>query len=51
MSSANLKLEMGLQPMEIKVWWSWGVFCIIFSRERLNWTARADNPDGRTMMS
>ena len=27
--------DMGLQPMEMDVWWSWSVSCMIFSRNKL----------------
>ena len=34
--SANQRFGVGLPPMEMDVWWSWSVFCIIFSRNKLN---------------
>ena len=36
MSSANCRSHMGLPTMDIDVWWSWSVFCMIFSRNKLN---------------
>ncbi|KAH3824246.1 hypothetical protein DPMN_126079 [Dreissena polymorpha] len=35
MPSANLKLEMGFPPVDIELWWSWRVTCIIFSRKKV----------------
>ena len=36
MSLANRGLHMGLPPMEMDVWWPWGVSCMIISMNKLN---------------
>ncbi|KAH3863619.1 hypothetical protein DPMN_026607 [Dreissena polymorpha] len=49
-SSANLKLEMVLPPIEVEVWWIWRVLCVIFSKKRLNRTKESIY-DRRPLMS
>ena len=34
--SAKRRLHMGLPPMEMDVWWPWGVSCMIISMNKLN---------------
>ena len=43
-SSANRRLHMGLPPMEMGVWWSWGVYCMIFFVNKLNRTGESKHP-------
>ena len=42
----NHRLQMGLPPMEIAVWWSWSVSCMIFSRKKLNSMGESEHPCG-----
>ena len=44
MSSANRKLHVGLSPMEMDVWWSWSVSCMIFSGNKLNRMGESKHP-------
>ena len=44
MSSANRKLHMGFPPIEMDVWWSWSVFCMIFPRNKLNRMGESKHP-------
>ncbi|KAH3752304.1 hypothetical protein DPMN_186920 [Dreissena polymorpha] len=41
MSSANLMLEIVVQPLVIDVWWYWRVSCIIFPRKWFNRTVQS----------
>ena len=44
MSSANLRLHLGLPQMAMDVWWSWIVSCMIFSRNRSNRMGESKHP-------
>ena len=44
MTSANRRLHMGLQPMEMDVWWSWSLSCMMFSTNRLNRMSENEHP-------
>ena len=43
-SSASRRLRMGLPPMDMDMWWSWSVSCIIFSVNKLNRMAESKHP-------
>ena len=51
MSSANRKLHMGLPPMEMDVWLSWSVFCMIFSRNKWTGWVRVSIREGHLLLS
>ena len=38
------RLYMGLPLMEMDVWWSWSVSCMIFSRNKLNRMGESKHP-------
>ena len=38
------RLNMGLPPLEMDVWWSWSVSCMIFSRNKLNRLGKRKHP-------
>ena len=45
MSEANRRLHIvGLSPMEMDVWWSWSVSCMIFSWNKLNRMGDSKHP-------
>ena len=46
MLSANHRLHMGLSLIEMDMWWSWSVSCMIFSWNKLNRMGRVSIPDG-----
>ena len=43
-SSANRGSHIGLLPMEMDMWWSWSVSCMIFSRNKLNRISESRHP-------
>ena len=51
MPSANRMLHMGLPPMEMDVWWSGSVFCMIFPRHKLNRVGERSIPNGHLLLS
>ena len=44
MSSANRRLHVGLPELNMDVWWSWSVSCVILSRNKLNRMSESKHP-------
>ena len=42
---------MGLPPIEMDLWWSWCVSCMISSRNKLNGMGESKRPDGHLLLS
>ena len=51
MLSANCRFHMGLPPLEMDVWWSCSVSCMIFSRNKLNWMGERVSREIKTASS